>query len=71
MVLNRQVGKVMIFNTETNKFLKEVVISTASTNAYGQFLHVRWAKNKTIMAGLSAEKKVAEFDFGGKEIWSV
>lgn len=71
MVLNGPIGKVLIFNTATNKLLKEIVIPTASTNSHGQFRHVRWTKNKTIMVGLFAEKKVVEFDLNGKEVWSV
>jgi hypothetical protein len=71
MVLNGPIGKVLIFNTETNKLLKEIVIPTTSTNPHGQFRHVRWTKNKTIMVGLFAEKKVVEFDLEGKELWSV
>jgi hypothetical protein len=71
MVLNGPVGKVLIFNTETNILLKEIVIPTSSTNPHGQFRHVRWTRNKTIMVGLFAEKKVVEFDLDGKEIWSV
>ncbi len=71
MVLNGPVGKVLIFNTAINKLLKEIVIPTASTSPHGQFRHVRWTKNKTIMVGLFAEKKVVEFDLDGKEIWSV
>jgi len=71
MVLNGPVGKVLIFNTETNKLLKEIVIPTASTSPHGQFRHVRWTKNKTIIAGLFAEEKVVEFDLDGKEVWSV
>ena len=71
MVLNGLVGKVLIFNTATNKLLKEIVIPTASTNPHGQFRHVRWTQNKTIMIGLFAEKKVVEFDLEGKELWSV
>ncbi|MCX6261488.1 MAG: hypothetical protein NTY95_11790, partial [Bacteroidia bacterium] len=70
MVLNGPTGKVMIFNTATNKLLKEIVIPTASTNPHGQFRHVRWTKNKTIMVGLFAEKKVVEFDMNGKVLWS-
>ena len=71
MVLNGLVGKVLIFNTATNKLLKEIVIPTASTSSHGQFRHVRWTKNKTIMVGLFAEKKVVEFDLDGKALWSV
>jgi len=71
MVLNGPVGKVLIFNTATNKLLKEIVIPTTSTNPHGQFRHVRWTKNKTIMVGLFAEKKVVEFDLEGSEVWSV
>lgn len=71
MVLNGLVGKVLIFNTETNKLLREIVITTASNSSHGQFRHVRWTKNKTIMVGLFAEKKVVEFDLDGKALWSV
>ena len=71
MVLNGPVCKVLIFNTATNKLLKEIVIPTASTSPHGQFRHVRWTRNKTIMVGLFAEKKVVEFDLDGKALWSV
>jgi hypothetical protein len=71
MVLNGTVGKVLIFNTATNTLLKEIVIPTASTSSHGQFRHVRWTQNKTIMVGLFAEKKVVEFDLDGKALWSV
>jgi hypothetical protein len=71
MVLNGPVGKVLIFNTATNKLLKEIVIPTTSNNPHGQFRHVRWTKNKTIMVGLFAEKKVVEFNLEGIEVWSV
>jgi hypothetical protein len=71
MVLNGPVGKVLIINTSTNKILREIVIPTTSTNPHGQFRHVRWTKNKTIMVGLFAEKKVVEFNLDGKELWSV
>jgi hypothetical protein len=71
MVLNGPVGKVLIYNTAANTLLKEIVIPTTSTNPHGQFRHVRITKNKTIMVGLMAEKKVVEFDLDGKELWSV
>jgi hypothetical protein len=71
MVLNGPVGKVLMFNTADNKLLKEIVIPTTATNPHGQFRHVRWTRNKTIMVGLFAEKKVVEFDLEGKEVWSV
>ena len=72
MVLNGPVGKVLIFNTATNKLLKEIIIPTAATNSHGQFRRVRMTPGKkSIMVGLLAEKKVVEFDLDGKEIWSV
>jgi hypothetical protein len=72
MVLNGPVGKVLIFNTATNKLLKEIVIPTVFTSSHGQFRHVRMTPGKkTIMVGLFAEKKVVEFDLEGKEVWSV
>jgi hypothetical protein len=71
MVLNGTVGKVLMFNTASNTLLKEIVIPTASISSHGQFRHVRMTKNKTIMVGLFAEKKVVEFDLNGREVWSV
>lgn len=72
MVLNGTVGKVMIFNTATNKLLKEIVIPTAGTGSHYQFRHVRITPGKkSFMVGLLTEKKVAEFDWDGNEIWSV
>jgi len=71
MVLNGTVGKVLIFNTATNTLLKEITIPTASTSSHGQFRHVRWTQNKTIIVGLFAEKKVVEFDLDGTALWSV
>ncbi|GAB4020884.1 hypothetical protein EXU85_03935 [Spirosoma sp. KCTC 42546] len=72
MVLNGTVGKVMIFNTATNKLLKELVIPTKGTGSHYQFRHVRMTPGKkTIMVGLLTEKKVVELDWDGKEVWSV
>jgi hypothetical protein len=71
MVLNGNPPKVLIINTVTGKTLKEIVVSTASTNTHGQFRHVRMTGNGTIMVGLFAEKKVVELTLDGKEIWSV
>lgn len=72
MVLNGTVGKVLIFNTATNKLLKEIVIPTKGTGSHYQFRHVRMTPGKkTIMVGLLTEKKVVELDLDGKEVWSV
>ena len=72
MVLNGKVGKVLIFNTATNTLLKEIIIPTAGTGSHYQFRHVRITPGrKSIMVGLLTEKKVVEFDFEGKELWSV
>jgi 23S rRNA pseudoU1915 N3-methylase RlmH len=71
MALNGAVGKVLIINTATNNILKEIIIPTANKKPHYQFRHVRWTRNKTIMVGLLAEKKVVELDLDGKELWSV
>ena len=72
MVLNGKVGKVLIFNTASNKLLKEIEIPTAATSSHYQFRHVRMTPSKkSIMVGLLHEKKVVEFDLEGKELWSV
>lgn len=72
MVLNGTVGKVLIFNTATNKLLKEIPIPTKGTGSHYQFRHVRMTPGKkTIMVGLLTEKKVVELDLNGNEVWSV
>lgn len=72
MVLNGKVGKMLIFNTATNKLLKEIIIPTLGTSPHGQVRHARMTPGKnSIVAGLMAEKKVVEFDLEGKIIWSV
>ena len=72
MVLNGTVGKVLIFNTATNKLLKEIPIPTKGTGSHYQFRHVRMTPGKqTIMVGLLTEKKVVELDLDGNEVWSV
>jgi hypothetical protein len=71
MVLNGNPPKVLIINTVTGKTLREIMVSTVSTNTHGQFRHVRMTGNGTIMVGLMAEKKVVELTLDGKEIWSV
>lgn len=71
MVLNGNPAKVLIINTATDQVLKEIIIPTISTNTHGQFRHVRWTRDKTIMVGLMKEGKVKEFDLDGKELWSV
>ncbi|MGF7077677.1 hypothetical protein [Mucilaginibacter sp. UYCu711] len=74
MVLNglKGVGKVLIFNTATNKLLKEIAISTTGSGSHYQFRHVRITPgHKTFMIGLLNEHKVVEMDFDGKEVWSI
>ena len=71
MVLNGNPAKVLIINTATSQTLREIIIPTISTNTHGQFRHVRWTADKTIMVGLMKEGKVKEFNLDGKELWSV
>ena len=71
LALNGKVGKVLLINTVSNEILKEVVIPTTGTFGHYQFRHVRMTPGgKTFMVGLLTEKKVVEFDFDGKEVWS-
>lgn len=74
MVLNGKdkLGKVLIFNTATNKLLKEIMIKTTGIGSHYQFRHVRITPGKkSIMVGLLNEGKVVELDLEGREIWSV
>jgi hypothetical protein len=71
MVLNGKVGKFLIFNTATNKLLKEIIIPTSGTNPHGQVRHARMTPGKkTIVAGLMHEEQVVEITLDGKIIWS-
>jgi len=74
MVLNGKdkLGKVLIFNTATNKLLKEINIPTTGNGSHYQFRHVRITPGKkSIMVGPLNEQKAVELDFDGKELWSV
>lgn len=57
MVLNGAVGKVLVFNTATNKLLKEIVILTKGTGSHYQFRHVRMTLGKkSFIVGLLTKK---------------
>ena len=71
LVLNANPPRVLIINTATGQTLREIMVSTASTNTHGQFRHVRMTEHGTIMVGLFAEKKVVELTLDGREVWSV
>ncbi len=71
MALNGNPGKVLIFNTATNKLLKEIVIPASTANRHVQFRHVRITPQRTIMVPQMQEGKVVEYTLEGKEIWSV
>jgi hypothetical protein len=71
MVLNANPAKVLIINIKTSKVLREIIIPTSATNTHGQFRHVRFTPNKTIVVGLMKEGKVNEYDLEGNMIWSV
>ncbi|MEI7422524.1 MAG: hypothetical protein WCK18_10535 [Prolixibacteraceae bacterium] len=71
MALNGNPGKVLIYNTATNKLLNEIIIPTSTANRHGQFRHVRITPQHTIMVPQMPEGKVVEYTLEGKEIWSV
>jgi hypothetical protein len=70
LALNGNPAKVMIINTATNQVLKEIVIPTTTTTTHGQFRHVRFSSDHTIMLGLMKDSVVKEYNLDGKEIWS-
>jgi hypothetical protein len=71
MALNGNPGKVLIYNTATNKLLKEIIIPTSTANRHVQFRHVRITPQHTIMVPQMQEGRVVEYSLEGKEIWSV
>jgi len=63
-------ARAMIVNTTTGKVEKETVIPAAQP-AHSQFRHARLTAAGTILAAHLNEGRVAEYDWSGKEIWSV
>ncbi len=63
-------ARAMIVNTTNGNIEKEAVIP-AATPAHSQFRHARLTAAGTILAAHLNEGRVAEYDWSGKEIWSV
>jgi hypothetical protein len=63
-------ARAMIVDTTTGKVEKETAIPAASP-AHSQFRHARYTAAGTILAAHLNEGRVAEYDWTGKEIWSV
>ena len=63
-------ARALIVNTTTGKVEKETVIPAAQP-AHGQFRHARLTAAGTILAAHLNEGRVAEYDWSGKEIWSI
>jgi len=61
----------MIFDTLTNKLLKEVKIPTTVKNAHDQFRHIRMTRTGTLLIPHLSENKVCEYDLNGKLLWSI
>jgi outer membrane protein assembly factor BamB len=67
---NGDPARAMIINTTTGKIEKQTVIP-AALPAHGQFRHARLTAANTILAAHLNEGRVAEYDWSGKELWSV
>ena len=63
--LNGVPGKIVIWNTKTDRMEKEIIVPTAGTNTHGQFRHVRRTEDGTFVTGLLPEKTVVEIDADG------
>ena len=72
MVQNGNPAKAMIVNYMTGKTEKEVVLPTGHpTSTHGQFRRVRLTAQGTLLATHMDMNRIAEYDWSGKEIWSL
>lgn len=69
---NGDPAKALIIEKATNKIVKELVLSPRDPkNAHGQFRHIRMTKAGTLLVAHMDLGKVVEYDWSGKELWSV
>jgi hypothetical protein len=68
---NGNPAQAMIFNTATNKVVKEIPIPTTVKGTHGQFRHIRMLKSGNLLVPHLSEGKVVEYTLDGKEVWSV
>ncbi|MEO6526235.1 MAG: hypothetical protein ABIP93_06395 [Gemmatimonadaceae bacterium] len=72
MVQNGNPAKAMIVNYVTGKIEKEVVLPTARpANTHGHFRRVRLTDAGTLLATHLDMNRIAEYDWKGKELWSL
>jgi len=64
-------SKAMIINTKTGVTEKEVELPTPNKGPHLNFRRVHLTKTGTMIAAHLQEGKVVEYDWSGKEIWSV
>ena len=65
-------AKLMLINIRTGKVEKELTLKTGNpNNVHAQFRRVRMTKAGTLLASHLDVGKVIEYDWSGKELWSV
>ena len=69
--LNGVPGKIVIWNTKTDKMVKEIIVPTEGTNTHGQFRHVRRTAKGTYVTGLIHENKVVEINDKGEILMEI
>ena len=71
MVINGAPAIIKLINIKTGQTEKELTLLTGSPKPHGQFRRVRITEAGTLLAAHMDAGKVSEYDWNGKEIWSV
>ncbi|WP_276500720.1 beta-propeller domain-containing protein [Terrimonas pollutisoli] len=71
MVINGAPAIIKLINIKTGQTEKELTLPTGSPKPHGQFRRVRMTKAGTLLAAHMDAGKVSEYDWSGKEIWSI
>jgi hypothetical protein len=71
MVINGDPATIKLINIKSGKTEKEVTLPTGGPKPHGQFRRVRITEAGTLLAAHMDAGKVAEYDWNGKELWTV
>ena len=71
-IQNGNPAKLLVMNVVTGKTEKEFILPTGgSANPHGHFRHARLTSKGNILVAHLDLQKIAEYDFDGKEVWSM
>jgi hypothetical protein len=71
MVVNGNPAIVKLISIKTGQTENEITLSTGSPKPHGQFRRIRMTDAGTLLAAHMDAGKVAEYDWNGKELWSI